>query len=131
MVNAFMNIKKSLLKPVSRKSNNDYLERRREQRLPAHLPSILLKQDQTIYTTIINLSSNGVGFLSAVPLDTDQGVQISFERQSANTMVPVHLKVNVRSCQEVDFEYYIGGCIEERSTEYKKFFSTIESPSKP
>ena len=64
MGNAFMNIKKSLLKPVSRKSNNDYLERRREQRLPAHLPSILLNKDQTIYTTIINLSSNGVGFLS-------------------------------------------------------------------
>ena len=46
--------------------------------------------------------------------------------KSANTMVPVDLKVHVRSCREVDFEYYIGGSIEEKSVEYTKFFNTIE-----
>ena len=114
---------KHILQPG--KPTEDYINRRREARLPAHLPSILLQQGHTIYTTIINLSSHGIGFLSAIPLNTDEEVEISFERKSANTMVPVSLKVHVCSCNEVDFEYYIGGSIKSQSLEYKKFFETI------
>lgn len=108
-----------------RNTNQDYVERRREARLPAHLPSILIQKDHTVYTTIINLSSSGIGFLSAIPLNADEQVEITFERKSANTMVPVNLKVQVHSCHEVDFEYYIGGSIAKNSVEYKKFFETI------
>ena len=115
-----------LLRPLESKSSNSFIDKRREQRLPAHLPSILLNKGHTIYTTIINLSSNGIGFLSAVPLNTDEEIKITFERKSAHTMVPVDLKVHVRSCRDVDFEYYIGGSIEEKSVEYTKFFNTIE-----
>lgn len=117
---------KELLRPPESKSSKEYIERRREERLPAHLPSILLNKGHTIYTTIINLSSSGVGFLSAVPLNTDEEVKITFERKSSTTMVPVDLKIHVRSCREVDFEYYIGGSIEAKSVEYTKFFDTIE-----
>lgn len=119
---------KNLLQP--KKDTQDYIERRHEARLPAHLPSILIQKDHTIYTTINNLSSSGVGFLSAVPLSTDEQVEINFERRSMNTMVPVSLKVNVQSCREVDFEYYIGGSIYKQSLEYTKFFETIEQPNK-
>ncbi|MEA1989056.1 MAG: PilZ domain-containing protein [Pseudomonadota bacterium] len=120
-------MEKHLLQP--HKATEDYINRRREARLPAHLPSILLQQGHTIYTTIINLSSRGIGFLSAIPLNTNEEVEISFERKSANTMVPVSLKVHVCSCHEVDFEYYIGGSIKNKSLEYKKFFETIPEPS--
>lgn len=117
----------NLLNPLKQNINTDYSERRSEPRLPAHLPSVLMDKGKTIYTTIINLSSQGVGFLSAVPLDSNDEVKITFERRSANTMVPVELKINVRSCHEVDFEYYIGGCIEEKSVEYTKFFSMLDN----
>lgn len=120
---------KSLLQP-RKKPSQDYIDRRREARLPAHLPSILIQQGQTIYTTIINLSSTGIGFLSAVPLGTDEQVEINFERKTMNTMVPVNLKVHVHSCKEVDFEYYIGGSITKNSLEYTKFFETIDKPEK-
>lgn len=116
-------MEKHILQP--HKTAEDYINRRREARLPARLPSILLQQGQTIYTTIINLSSHGIGFLSAIPLNTNDKVEISFERKSANTMIPVNLKVHVCSCNEVDFEYYIGGSIQHQSLEYKKFFETI------
>lgn len=116
---------KHLLSPTQPKTSKECMERRREDRLPAHLPSILLNKGHTIYTTIINLSSHGVGFLSAVPLNTNEEVRITFERKSANTMVPVDLKLHVRSCREVDFEYYIGGSIASQSVEYIKFFDTI------
>ena len=118
----------SLLQP--KKAPQDYINRRREARLPAHLPSILIQKGHTIYTTIINLSSSGIGFLSAVPLGTDEEVEINFERKSINTMVPVNLKIHVHSCEEVDFEYYIGGSISQNSLEYKKFFETIKKPEK-
>ena len=115
------------LAPFKQSADKDYVNRRREARLPAHLPSILLQKDQTIYTTIINISSSGVGFLSAVPLKTDDEVQITFERKSANTMIPVELKVHVRSCKAVDFEYYIGGNIAHKSLEYTKFFEVVKT----
>lgn len=115
------------LAPNKQPADKDYVNRRREARLPAHLPSILLQKDQTIYTTIINISSGGIGFLSAVPLKTDDEVKITFERKSANTMVPVELKVHVRSCTEVDFEYYIGGNIAHKSLEYTKFFAVVQT----
>ena len=118
---------KHILQPG--KPTEEYINRRREARLPAHLPSILLQQGHTIYTTIINLSSHGIGFLSAIPLNTDEEIVISFERKSANTMVPVKLKVHVCSCSEVDFEYYIGGSIQNQSLEYKKFFETLSEPN--
>jgi len=116
-------MEKHSLRPPN--SSQDYIDRRREARLPVHLPSILMQQDHTIYTTIINLSSQGIGFLSAIPLNTNEEVEISFERKSANTMIPVSLKVHVHSCYEVDFEYYIGGSISNPSIEYKKFFETV------
>ncbi|NPA71967.1 MAG: PilZ domain-containing protein [Gammaproteobacteria bacterium] len=121
-----MKLQKKSLQPLKK---NDFTERRAESRLPAHLPSILLEQDQTVYTTIINLSSSGIGFLSAKPVEANNEVEITFERRNANTMVPVSLKVHVQSCREVDFEYYIGGKISEKSLEYTKFFETIQ-PSK-
>ncbi|QCU89243.1 PilZ domain-containing protein [Thiomicrorhabdus sediminis] len=111
---------------AQQKTSQSYIDRRREARLPAHLPSILIQNDRTIYTTIINMSEHGIGFLSAVPLKSDDVIEINFERKSANTMIPVSLKVHVHSCQEVDFEYYIGGSIAKNSLEYKKFFETIE-----
>ncbi|BCN92357.1 hypothetical protein THMIRHAM_01420 [Thiomicrorhabdus immobilis] len=118
-------MEKNILQPP--KTSQEYVERRREARLPTHLPSILINKDRTIYTTIINLSSHGIGFLSAVPLKANDVVEITFERKSANTMVPVNLKVQVQSCHEVDFEYYIGGSIENKSLEYTKFFETTSS----
>ena len=121
---------KNLLRPQAKNNNDDFINRRKEQRLPAHIPSILLKQGHTIYTTIINLSSSGVGFLSAIPLNTNDEVEITFERKTAHTMVPVELKVHVRSCREVDFEYYIGGSIEKKSLEFTKFFEKIEDNGK-
>jgi len=40
-------------------------------------------------------------------------------------MIPIFLKVHVHSCSEVDFEYYIGGSIANKSLEYNKFFRAL------
>jgi hypothetical protein len=111
--------------------NSAFTNRRRENRLPSHIPSLLIQHGRTVYTTVVNLSSKGIGFLSAVEVPSDEEVVITFERLDANTMVPVNLKVHVHTCQEVDFEYYIGGSIASKSLDYKKFFETIEAAEEP
>ncbi len=107
--------------------NNAFANRRRENRLPSHIPSLLIQNDKTVYTTVVNLSSTGIGFLSAVKVPSDKEVVINFEGFDANTIVPVNLKVLVHTCQEVDLEYYIGGRITSKSLDYTKFFETIEA----
>jgi hypothetical protein len=111
--------------------NSAFTNRRRENRLPSHIPSLLIQHGRTVYTTVVNLSSKGIGFLSAVEVPSDEEVVITFERLDANTMVPVNLKVHVHTCQEVDFEYYIGGSIASKSLDYKKFFEIIEAAEEP
>ncbi len=111
--------------------NSAFTNRRREKRLPSHIPSLLIQHGKTVYTTVVNLSSTGIGFLSAVAVPSDEEVIITFERLDANTMVPVNLEVHVHTCHEVDFEYYIGGSIASKSLDYKKFFETIESAKEP
>ena len=111
--------------------NSSFSNRRRESRLPAHIPSLLIQKDKTVYTTVVNLSSTGIGFLSAVELSSDDEVMLTFERLDANTMVPVNLKVHIHSCHEIDFEYYIGGSIASKSLDYKKFFETILNAKEP
>ncbi|WP_127469947.1 PilZ domain-containing protein [Thiomicrorhabdus aquaedulcis] len=112
----------SLLTPHT---DREYLERRREARLPTHIPSLLLQKGRVIYTTITNLSANGIGFLSAVPLEVDDQIQITFECLDLNTMVPVNLDVKVHICEEVELEFYIGGHLAQKSTQYIKFFTAI------
>jgi hypothetical protein len=106
--------------------NDAFINRRREQRLPTHIPSLLIQKDMTIYTTIVSLSSTGIGFLSAVELAADDEVKISFERLDANTMKAMNLAVQVHACHPVDVEYYVGGSIISKPVEYTKFFEMIK-----
>jgi hypothetical protein len=99
-------------------------ERRQESRLSTHLESVLEQEEFDIYTTVINLSEKGVGFLSARPFKEGEVVNInlSFHNQSAN---PIKLKVHVQSCNEVDLEYYIGGIITNKTNEFERFYASI------
>jgi hypothetical protein len=110
---------------LSPHTDREYLERRREARLPTHIPSLLLQKGRVIYTTITNLSENGIGFLSAVPLDVDDQIQITFECLELSVMVPVNLEVKVHTCEEVELEFYIGGHLAKKSMQYIKFFTAI------
>jgi len=113
----------ALLLPADTETSIENIARRGETRLPTHLPSTLTSQDQSIYTTIINLSAHGIGFLSAIPLEKNTTVKIRFERKRESHVMPVELDVNVKTCHEVDLEYYIGGTISNKSVEYTRFVS--------
>lgn len=99
-------------------------ERRQETRFATHLESVLEQEELDIYTTVINLSEKGVGFLSARPFKEGEMVNInlSFHNQSVD---PIKLRVHVQSCREVDLEYYIGGVINSKTDEFEKFYAAI------
>jgi len=99
-------------------------ERRKESRFATHLESVLEQEEFDIYTTVINLSEKGVGFLSARPFKEGEivNINLSFHNQSSD---PIKLKVHVQSCREVDLEYYIGGLIVSKTDEFKRFYAAI------
>jgi hypothetical protein len=106
-------------------TENDLLNRRQEPRLPMNFPSLLMQHGKEIYTTVINLSANGIGFLSAVKVAANEEIRISFERLEAFAMEPVTLMVQVQSCHEIDSEYYIGGYINKSDIEFTTFFKSM------
>jgi len=110
---------------------NKNLERRKGFRFSTHLPSILVQEEHCIYTTVINLSEDGVGFLSARPFKAGDYIDISFDYHQGHAApaTTVKLKVHVMSCREVDLEYYIGGSIATQPLEFKRFFKSVTPAS--
>ncbi|MCF6345702.1 MAG: PilZ domain-containing protein [Thiomicrorhabdus sp.] len=88
-------------------------ERRQETRRPTHLESILEQKTSELYTTVVNLSKKGVGFLSARPFKKNEVVNMNLSLQNQNTN-PIKLTVHVQSCHKIDLEYYIGGLVIRR-----------------
>ncbi len=107
--------------PTSSTTEDD---RRQEPRFPTRLESVLEKKEFNIYTTVINLSEKGVGFLSARPFKKGEIVNINLSFHNQNTD-PIRLKVHVQSCKEVDLEYYIGGTILSKTDEFNRLYAGI------
>ncbi len=106
-------------------SKNTEDERRKETRFSTYLASVLEQEEHSVYTTVINLSEKGVGFLSAKPFELGDIVNINFSYHNQE-VEPIKLKVRVQSCNEVDFEYYIGGVIISKTEDFQDFYlSTI------
>ena len=110
--------------PLAPIKENHALGLRKEARLPAHLPSISIVKDISIYTTIINLSAEGIGLLSAQPFEAGQTIEVSFEYKGNQEMVPVTLQVDIKYCNQLNDEYYIGGNISGTPMEYTRFFKS-------
>lgn len=96
-------------------------ERRQESRFNTHLATVLEQGEYSVYTTVINLSEQGVGFLSAKPFKKGDIVNINFDYHG-QVSEPIKLKVEVLSCYDVDLEYYIGGRISNKTTEFNNFY---------
>ncbi len=117
--------------PTKNLDQTNVINQRKEHRLSMHFPSLLVQQKEEIYTTVVNLSENGIGFLSAIKANENDEIIISFECVQDFSKPRVNLKVRVRSCQEVDNEYYIGGSIASKPLNYTKFFKVVELGKEP
>ncbi len=96
-----------------KKNQQQIHERRQEIRCPTRLESILEQKTSELYTTVVNLSKKGIGFLSARPFKKNEVININLSLQNQTTD-PIKLTVHVQSCHEIDLEYYIGGLVIKR-----------------
>jgi hypothetical protein len=100
--------------------------RRQENRLSMHFPSLLIQQEEEIYATVVNMSENGIGFMSAVEVSVNDEISLNFECVKDYTKPRVILNILVHTCHEVALEYYIGGRVVSKPLNYTKFFKVIE-----
>ena len=98
------------------------MEKRHDIRYPAHRSSILKQCDARFFTTIINFSASGVGFLSSQKLDIAEEVELVFEvdinNETIHYSIPI-LIVRVTPCED-QFEYSIGANLNKVTFEYRK-----------
>ena len=97
--------------------------RRSEPRFDSYLSSTLIKKGQEFYTTIVNISSSGLGMLSNIKLELHDIVEVIFAHN--DLAEPLKLKMYVHTCAAEDDEYRIGGSLAEISLDYHHFFNEM------
>lgn len=97
-------------------------ERRVEARHKTYLSAIILHENQTLFTTVVNLSKSGLGILSGRHFETDEIFEISLTKKRK---YPVRVKLNVQACREMNGEYLVGTKIIEASIQHAQFYEEI------
>ena len=101
-------------------------------RYPAHRSSILKRKNDRFYTTIVNFSESGIGFLSGQPLETNEQVELIFEVDIEGKNIDYHLPLKiVRVKEDHDgFEYCMGALVNEVTPEYTLLLAKLEEMHK-
>lgn len=102
-------------------------EKRRDIRYPAHRSSILKLNNERFYTTIINFSASGVGFLSSQPLSINEEVELIFEVDIEDETIQYDIPILiVRVTPDEDqFEFSIGGKLNKVTFEYRQLLKKL------
>ena len=108
-------------------NHGSVLDKRQETRYPAHRSSILKHNNERFYTTIINFSASGVGFLSSKPLTLGEEVELVFEVDFDNETIYYDIPIMiVRSAADEDeFEYNIGAHLNKVTFEYRQLLKKL------
>ncbi|MDG6774569.1 PilZ domain-containing protein [Thiomicrorhabdus sp. ZW0627] len=105
--------------------NSVFKDKRMDERYPAHKASILMQDDKQIYTTIINFSASGIGFLCAVELQAGNLVELVFDVDIDDQMISFRLPIEVvRSHQDED-EHVIGAKLQKVTFEYRQLLKKL------
>lgn len=102
-------------------------EKRQDTRYPAHRSSILKHNDIRLYTTIVNFSASGVGFLSSHLLTIGEEVELLFEVDIEEEVIQYNIPiVIVRATPDEDeFEYNIGAHLNKVTFEYRQLLKKL------
>lgn len=106
-------------------TQSSVMDKRKEVRYPSHRSSIVKHDNQRFYTTIINFSASGVGFLSGQPLNTGEEVELIFEVEIEKEMVFYDIPIVIVRCAEDEFEYNIGAHLNKVTFEYRQLLKKL------
>ncbi|MBD3754841.1 MAG: PilZ domain-containing protein [Gammaproteobacteria bacterium] len=110
-------------------------EKRREPRYHTYKSSVLIHENQEIYTTIIDLSASGLGLLCAIELQPGEQDDLlyniealsQFNEASKETAQPsmLHLPIEVVRVNEAEDEYVVGVKLRKVPEEYHAILKRV------
>jgi len=101
------------------------LDKREEIRYPSHRSSIVKHDNQRFYTTIINFSASGVGFLSGQPLNVGEEVELIFEVEIEGEIVFYDIPIVIVRSVEDEFEFNVGAHLNKVTFEYRQLLKKL------
>lgn len=115
--------------------NDTASDKRREPRYHTYKSSVLVHNNQEIFTTIIDLSASGLGLLCAIELEPGAQDELlynietlsQFNNRSTETQQPamLHLPIEVVRVNEADDEYVIGVKLRNVPEEYRAILHRV------
>jgi len=108
-------------------NNRSVLEKRKDVRYSSHRASILKQDNVRLYTTIINFSASGVGFLSGQTLNVNEEAELVFEVDIDGKAVHYNIPIIiVRVDADADgFEFNVGANLNKVTFEYRQLLKKL------
>ncbi|WP_178861841.1 PilZ domain-containing protein [Thiomicrorhabdus cannonii] len=100
-------------------------------RFATYKSSVMIRDDEEIYTTIVNISASGIGFLSAVPLQVGDLVDIvcSVEQFCSLTQevidTTIALPIEIARIVEEDGEFMVGAKVHQVTFEFRQMLKKL------
>lgn len=106
-------------------------EKRCAPRYATYKSSVVVRNSQEIYTTLVNVSASGLGFLCAVPLTIGEQVEIVCNIEQYCTLTheeidtTLTLPIEIARVAEEDGEFMIGAKVQQMTFEYRQMLKKL------
>ncbi|MEA3406429.1 MAG: PilZ domain-containing protein [Pseudomonadota bacterium] len=96
-------------------------EQREHQRFTTYCGSVVNIHGKHAYSTITNVSEEGIAFICAPELLCGDKVEVSFDLQQGTKKSTFSVIVEIVRCVKNDFEYFVGAKIQQMTNEFHTF----------
>jgi|GEM_PF-4414466 len=101
-------------------------EKRQSQRYVLHRGSVASINGTQTYSTVIDISENGLAFICAPELQHGDKIEIALELKEEGNTKTFSVIVEVVRCLQEDFEYQIGAIVKTITHEFKTLVEQIK-----
>ncbi|HHS99579.1 MAG TPA: PilZ domain-containing protein [Thiomicrospira sp.] len=97
------------------------LEQREHERFATYCGSVVNIHGKHAYSTITNVSNEGIAFICSPELLCGDKVEVSFDLQQGTKKSTYSIIVEIVRCVKDDFEYFVGAKVQQVTNEFQKF----------
>lgn len=105
---------------------NHIKEKRESERFALHRGSVACINGKQAYSTVTDISENGLAFICSPMLNHGDQVEIALELKEGSQTKTFHVIVEVVRCIQEDFEHYIGAVVKTITHEFKTLVEQIK-----
>jgi len=96
-------------------------EQREHERFATYCGSVVNIHGKHAYSTITNVSEEGIAFICAPELLRGDQVEVSFDLQQGTQKTTFSIVVEIVRCVKEDFEYFVGAKVQQMTNEFHAF----------